>query len=192
MVIDVYNGKWGVPAKCGSRYFSKTVLLLNSHININYRVRFEDLNKLGLEAIIIRNPLSHLESALQTEIMECWDDLDNIKKILLKFSDMRFGGTHFHPQFCKKIYDVWYNGGLRIVDLSKLSEFMEKILKTIPYNPNEYDFHTESNYKSKKEVWDRCVELYPDLMNDIIEFVKIDTKYYHALLNGDRNMLKML
>ena len=192
MVIDVYNGKWGVPAKCGSRYFSKTELLTNWEIPTLYREKFEDLNKLGLEAIIIRNPLSHLESALQTEIMECWDDLDNIKRILLKFSDIQFGGTHFHPQFCKKIYDVWYNGGLRIVDLSKLSEFMEEILQHIPYNPKEFDFHAEPTYKSKKEVWDRCVELYPDLMNDIIEFVKIDTKYYHALLNGDRNMLKML
>ncbi len=192
MVIDVYNGKWGVPAKCGSRYFSKTELLTNWEIPTLYREKFEDLNKLGLEVIIIRNPLSHLESALQTEVMECWDDSDKILKILLKFSDIQFGGTHYHPQFCKKIYDVWYNSELRIVDLSNLSEFMEEILQHIPYNPAEFDFHTTPTYKSKKEVWDKCVDLYPELMDELLEWVKIDTKYYNALLNGDRRMLKIL
>ena len=192
MVIDVYNGKWGVPAKCGSRYFSKTELLTNWEIPTLYREKFEDLNKLGLEAIIIRNPLSHLESALQTEIMECWDDSDNIKKILLKFSDIQFGGTHYHPHFCEKIYYIWYNSELRIVDLSNLSRFMEEILKTIPYNQNEYDFHTEPNYKSKKEVWNKCVDLFPELMDKLIRYTQSDMKYYNALLNKDKSLIKII
>ena len=192
MVIDVYNGYIGVPAKCGSRYFAKTELITKWETPTLLRKKFEDLSKLGLKVIIIRNPLSHLESALQTEVMECWNDTDKIKKILLSFSDMRLGGTHFHPQFCQRIYNIWYRDGLRIVDLSKLSEFMEEILETIPYKPSDFDFHNDSFYKSKKEVWNKCMELYPELMNELIGYTKIDTKYYNALLNGDKNIVKLI
>ncbi len=192
MVIDIYNGKWGVPGKCGSRFFAKTELLTNWEIPTKYRENINDLPNMGLSAIVIRKPISHLESALQTEIMECWDNPIEIEKILLGFSNIDYGGLHFHPQFCKKVYNVWSKGGLRIVDLSKLSEFMEEILQHIPYDSKDYDFHNEPKYKTKKEIWDRCVELYPELMDKLVEYTNDDTKYYEALLNGDKSLLKII
>ena len=192
MVIDVYNGKWGIPGKCGSRYFAKTELITNWEIPTKYRVSIDDLKHLRLEAIVIRNPMSHLKSALQTEVMECFNDVDKIYHILQTFTNMQYGGTHFHPQFCNMIYKIWYQNDLRIIDLSKLSEFMKEILQEIPYNSIDYDFHNETTYKTKEEVWNKCIELYPDLMNNLIEFINIDTKYYNALLNGDRKLFKII
>lgn len=195
MVLDIYNGVYGVPAKCGSRYWAKTLQFNKWDIPV---VRSSFIEFFGgetkFEWIMIRNPLSHLESALQTEIMECFNDTDKIKSVLLSFCDLYDGGTHFNPEFCQRIYVVWYKSKykLGIVDLSNLTEFLNGIGFDIPYKTEEYDFKWDERWVSKESVWNKCVELYPDLMDKLVNYTNIDTKYYHALLNGDRSLIKIL
>ena len=195
MVVDIYNGIYGVPGKCGSRYWSETDKLGKWKTPTILRVDFKDLysHKLSLEWMVIRNPLSHLESALQTEVMECFDDSDKIFRILKSFVEVNNGGTHFHPHFCKLVYSMWCNNGfnLKIIELGSLTEFLKTIGFDIPYNSKNYDFHNDTLYKSKSEIWNRCVDLYPDLMNELINYTTNDIKYYNALLNGDMSLVKL-
>jgi hypothetical protein len=191
MVVDVYYGKIGVPAKCGSRYFDKTTPFWGNGIRINFE-QFYNRN-VKLEWIIIRNPLTHLKSALQTEVMECIDDDNKIEKILNSFVS-HSGGTHFHPKFCQNIYKVWYKTKfeLKIVDLSNLSQFIEEQLHNIPYNSNEYDFTREETYKTKDVIWERCISLNPTLMDKLIQYTTIDIKYYNALINKDNSLIELI
>jgi hypothetical protein len=150
--------------------------------------------KFSLDYIVIRNPLSHLKSALKTEVMECFNDELKIKKILNTFIDTEWGGAHFHPRFCQIVYNISYKNkwNLEIVDLSNLSEFIEKKLHYIEFNESDYDFHNDPTFKTKEDVWNRCVSLYPDLMNKLVKFTTNDIKYYNALLNGDKSLIRLI
>lgn len=196
MVIDIYDGKYGVPGKCGSRYWAKTELSGVWTVPTIYRADFRDFyyRKIRLDWMVVRPPLAHLKSALQTEIMECFDDSESIFRILKKFALLEWGGTHFHPEFCKRTYQIWYRTGFRlgIVDLKDLTQFLSGLGFDIPYNESEYNFETHPLYKSKEEVWNKCMELYPDELNHLVELAKMDTDYYHALLNKDKGMYKIL
>jgi hypothetical protein len=193
MVIDVYCGNIGVPGKCGSRYFTNTIPFWGEP---EYRKSFKDFynGMYNLDYIIIRNPFEHLKSGLKTEVMECFDDELKIKKILNQFINTDIGGTHFHPHFCKRIYSICYKSKwkLKIVDLSNLSKFIEEKLHRIEFNENDYDFHKDPTFKTKEQVWGRCMDLYPDLMNKLVEFTNFDIKYYHALLNDNRDLIKLI
>ncbi len=192
MVVDLYKNEYVVPAKCGSRYFWKTV----DYWGEPQRIFFKDImdNKVEFKHIVVRNPLSHLKSGLQTEVMECFDDPVWIKKILLSFTDTNFGGAHFHPRLCQNIYKMKSTGGFKInvVDLSNLTEFMKNELFEIPYDETEFDFHWDSRYVSKETVWERCYSLYPEIMDVLVEFAEIDTNYYNRLLNKDESLSKLI
>lgn len=192
MVLNVYKGIYGVPAKCGSRFFCKTTPVWGEPVSHSFRPFY--LREFTLEWIIIRNPLEHLKSALQTEVMECFNDSEKIYKILTSYIEELNGGSHFHPLFCQKIYEVWYKTGfkLKVVDLSNLSEFMDEIFGHIPYNKDEFNFTWDKRYVSKEVVWDKCVELYPDLMNRLVDYTTKDIKYYNALLNRDKSLVKLV
>lgn len=192
MVMDVYN-RIGVPAKCGSRYFDKTTPIFGFPQRLSFREFF--LIEIHLDWIIIRNPMEHLKSALQTEIMNCFNDVNGIREILESFLNLYDGGTHFYPQFCQKIYEVWYKTGfkLKVVDLSNLSDFLNNEFGIdIPYHPEEFSFVYEDNYVPKDIVWDKCISGFPELMNKLIDYAKNDLQYYQALLNGDRKLVKIL
>jgi len=192
MVIDVYKGIYGVPTKCGSRFFLKAAPYLGEPERRSFREFYS--KKFTLEWIVIRNPLEHLKSALQTEVMECFDDDSAILQILQSFQDSYNGGSHFYPQFCQKIYEVWYKNRykLKVIDLSQLSKFMEEILHHIPYDETEFDFHWSTNYKTKNEIWDRCIKLDKKSMETLIQYATNDVEYYNALLNKDDSFVKWI
>ena len=196
MVIDIYNGMYGVPGKCGSRYWSKTDLLNKWDIPTILRADFDDVyrGKIKLDYIIIRNPLSHLKAGLQTEIMDCFDDVDGIGNILKRFTDIKNGGGHFHPRFCQQVYKLWHtsNFKLKVVDLNDLTDFLKSIGFDIPYDSRDFGFIEEPNYKSKTEIWYRCVELYPDMINQLVKYTEVDLKYYNGLLSQDKSLIKSI
>ena len=190
MVIDVYKNGLGVPGKCGSRYFWRA----KGIIGLGERRLMNDLINEGIKLnyIIVRNPLSHLESALQTELMECFDNEEKILKILKSFLDTEWGGSHYHPQFCQKIYKhFWNDGKLEVIDLEDSTMFLKKLLNgiTIKFDKTDYDFHDDNRYITKQQSWDRCMELYPDLMDRLIKYTEEDTKWYNMLLGINNNLI---
>ena len=197
MVLDIYDKNIGVPGKCGSRFLTKTVPYWGEY---EFRKSFIDFynGKHHLEHIIIRNPLSHLKSALKTEILSIFDDRIKIGIILNSFCVENEGGTHFIPNFCQMVYEKWKESEwkLNVVDLSNLSKFIEEKLHNIEFNKTDYDFHDDPNiklgiyeYKDKEEIWNRCVEFFPNKIKRLIEFTTEDIKWYDALLNNDRTLI---
>jgi len=151
----------------------------------------------------VRLPLEDPQAALkiiQQAIAEDWwsQRIDIIKqmkeKILNEFTNIVYGGTHFHPRFCQIVYNISYKSkwNLEVVDLSNLSEFIEEKLHRIEFNKNDYDFHNDPTFKTKEDVWDRCISLYPDLMNKLVELTKKDILYYDALLGGNKNFINLI
>jgi hypothetical protein len=196
MVIDIYNGMYGVPGKCGSRYWSKTELFNKWDVPTVLRASFDDVysGKIKLDYIIIRNPLSYLKAGLQTEVMNCFDDVDEIGNILKRFTNTEDGGSHFHPKFCERVYKLWHtsNFKLKVVDLNDLTDFLKSIGFHIPYDSRDFDFVDEPNYKSKTEIWYRCLELYPSMISELVKYTEVDLKYYRALLDGNKNLIKFI
>ena len=190
MKIRIYCGNIGVPPKCGSRFFKEN---LNNYWGEPKELSFNDKNY-NLDYIIIRNPLSHLKSALKTEILPFFDNRIEISMILHSFSTETWGGTHFNPNFCQIVYNKWKQSKwkLKVVDLSNLSKFVEEKLHHIEFDESLYDFHEGFNlnigYKNKEEIWDRCIELFPNKMKRLIEYATEDLKWYDALLNDDRTL----
>jgi len=192
MDIHIYCGNIGVPLKCGSRFLQKTI----PYWGEPKKISFNDDNY-DLDYIIIRNPLSHLKSALKTEVLECFNDKYKICKILNTFSVQNRGGNHFNPNFCEMVYNKWKQSEwkLNVIDLSNLSKFINEKLHEIKFNESEYDFHDGQSidlsvwgYKSKEEIWNRCMELFPYKMKRLIDYTTEDIKWYNALLNNDRTL----
>jgi hypothetical protein len=109
-----------------------------------------------------------------------------------------WGGTHFVPNFCEMIYNKWKQSGwkLNVIDLSDLSKFIEQELHHFEFNKTDYDFHDDINiklgvyeYKDKEEIWNKCVELFPNKMKRLIEYTNEDVKWYDAILNNDRTLI---
>jgi hypothetical protein len=193
MKIRIYCGNIGVPPKCGSRFFSEN---LNDYWGEPEELSFNDKN-CNLDYIIIRNPLSHLKSALKTEILPFFDDKIKIGMVLNTFSIINWGGVHFNPNFCQMVYNKWKESEwkLKVIDLSNLSKFIEEKLHHIKFDESLYDFHNGGGinlsimgYKDKEETWDRCFEFYPNKMKKLVEYVTEDLKWYDALLNNDRTL----
>jgi hypothetical protein len=192
MVLDIYNTNIGVPPKCGSRFFSKTIPYWGEPEKRN----FNDVDY-NLDYIIVRNPLSHLKSALKTEILPYFNDKIKIGMILNTFSIENYGGIHFNPNFCQMVYYKWKKSEwkLKIIEILNLSKFIEEKLHHIEFNESDYDFHSgheiklsDAGYKNKQEIWDKCVELYPNKIKRLLDFTTEDTKWYNALLNNDRTL----
>ncbi len=190
MKIRIYCGNIGVPPKCGSRFFYEN---LNDYWGEPEELSFNDQNY-NLDYIIIRNPLSHLKSALKTEILPFFDDRIKISVVLNSFLIKTWGGTHFNPNFCQIVYNKWKQSEwkLKVIDLLNLSKFIEEKLHYIKFDESRYDFHEGLNltngYKNKEEIWDRCFELFPNKMKRLVEYATEDLKWYNALLNDNRTL----
>jgi hypothetical protein len=126
--------------------------------------------------------------------MDYFDDVDMIEFILKRFSNPKTGGAHFHPLFCKRVYNLYCRSNFRlgIVDLNDLTNFLKSIGFDIPYDSKDFDFLSLPNYKSKTESSYRCVDLYPDMMTELVNYTQADMKYYNALLSQDKSLIKYI
>ena len=192
MNINIYRGNIGVVPKCGSRFFNKTIPFWGEPEKTNF-----NNSNYNLDYIIIRNPLSHLKSALKTEILPYFNDKIKMGMVLNTFCIENYGGVHFNPNFCQMVYHKWKKSEwkLKIIDLLNLSKFIEEKLHHIDFNESDYDFHngdeinlSDAGYKNKQEIWNKCVELFPNKIKRLLDFTTEDTKWYNALLNNDRTL----
>lgn len=198
MVIEIFNGEIGVPAKCGTRFFSKTkkspertegywtreFLGLPNQF-AEYRIPTEEAKWKKLKYFIVRDPFEHLKSALHTDLVICWDDLDKVKSILDTYMN-EYGDTHYNPVLYKSVFDLFKEWKMKVkcIDISGVSEFLKERGFDIPYIKEEYAFKHNPNWKSKEE----CVEIvqtnFPDEWNTLVKFCNRDREYYEYLILG--------
>lgn len=204
MDISIYHKKWIVPAKCGSRYLDKAFDITeqdnfgfggihnegqigvwrNSILNSPHKKIAAQSDKifqfwiLPITHIVLRNPLSHLLSALHTDL---WGHLDEptraiglvkgnpeLEGILLKYTST--GTGHWSPHLYYNVYMLLQKRpDIQIVPLDKLSELVESIGLKMDYVPDEYNFANmgiEREYiinwvkTEHPSIWKRIWELY--------------------------------
>ncbi len=180
MVIEIYNGWLAAPVKCGSRYLAKLNMdIVRSDVNGLRKVKENPF--LELESFIIRNPIEHLYSALHTECLPIWDNPIEIKRVLDSFLEPYTGGTHYHMELYKRIYDFWCERkySFEFVELTRLTYTLEKRGYHYPYYPDDYTFgYYDDKWKSKDEVFDIVKKLFPKELDTLIGYAHTDLGYY--------------
>ena len=218
MDVSIYHKKWIIPAKCGSRYLDKAFgvteqdnfgfsgihnkiqmnVWRNSILNSPYTKIAAQSDKifqfwiLPITHIVLRNPLSHLFSALHTDL---WGHLDEpiraiglvkgnrgLEEILLKYTTT--GTGHWSPHLHYNVYMLLQKRpDIQIVPLNKLSELVESVGLKMDYVPDEYNFSkmefsrediinwVKTEYPS---IWKRIWELYE---SDAVWMNKIGEKW---------------
>ena len=214
MDISIYHKKWIVPAKCGSRYLDKAFgvtkqnnvgfsgignvkqmgvwrnsVLDSPHIKIAAQSHnIFQFWVLPITHIVLRNPLSHLLSALHTDL---WGHLDepiraiglvkgnlHLEEILLKYT--KDGTGHWSPHLYYNLYMLSQKRpDIQIVPLNKLSEFLESVGLEEEYVPDEYNF---ANMGIEREYIINWVKMeYPSIWKRIWELYESDAVWVNRI-----------
>lgn len=174
MYFKIYNNETIIaPSKCGTRFLDKTFPNDSEGIdirNINVPLWMRLPN---LKAIIVREPLQHLESAVHTEILTRYYndeerdttqplDVDTIidrfcydwKGELYQKENMRSSKRYFLETtlWAYNLYEIMYKIWIRnprsidVISLKELSSYLNTIgIETPEYDNKDYDF-TASEY----------------------------------------------
>jgi len=181
MVIEVYDDWLAAPLKCGTRYLSKlNMKIVRSGVNaLNSRQVTNPFMK--LEYFVIRNPIEHLESALHTECLPHIDNFTEIRRVLDTFNEDYEGGTHYHMELYKKVYDFWCQRkySFEFVELTRLTYTMSDKGYHIPFYPDEYNFgYYGEKWKSKEAVSEIIKNEFREDWDKLMDCAKNDLHYY--------------
>lgn len=185
MMVFSFDNKIIAPLKCGTRYL-RSLDLSPFPIYINEK-DWTKAYENEWELIVLRDPLSHLKSALKTEILNMLNGHDlwfglTIEKILDRFIEEN-GCDHWSGNLYKKIYELWTHQNMmpKIIHLDDLSYFMSIRDINIPFIKEKYDFSNFEITKTKEEIFNMVKEEYPSHFNKLIDLMQKDSKYYENL-----------
>lgn len=214
MDISIYHKKWIVPAKCGSRYLDKAFGVTKQYnvavSGIKNEIQLDNWRNLALNSshtkivaqsdnifqfwilpithIVLRNPLSHLLSALHTDL---WGHLDEptraiglvkgnrgLEEILLKYTTT--GTGHWSPNLYYNVYMLLQKRpDIQIVPLNKLSELVESVGLQMDYVPDEYDFSKME--VSREDIINWVKTEYPSIWKRIWELYESDAVWVNRV-----------
>jgi len=190
MVVKIYDNTILTPVKCGTRYLDK--ILENRRV---YSEHEKYLKFPKVKYIIVREPLSHLISALHTETLE-WinvytDENDFYHQIGDFISD--YGATHWCVPFYEYFYYYRnkYGNDIKVVKLENLTELTKELGYNIEYIPEEYHFKKYKKWWSKEDLFEMLKNMYPNEINFLLDKVKIQTEYYNKLINNEIDNTKI-
>jgi hypothetical protein len=181
MIIEIFDGWLAAPLKCGTRYLSKLNMNLVRTDSYGMTWRMKDTPFSNLEVFIIRNPIEHLYSALHTECLPVIDNLIEVKSVVDSFIEPKVGGTHYHMELYKRIYDFWCyrNYSFEFVELTRLSYTMEDRGYHYPYYPDDYTFgYFGDKWKSKEEVVDIIKTNFQTEWDILLKAAHTDLRFY--------------
>jgi hypothetical protein len=216
MDLTLYNKSWLVPAKCGTRHIDLllgTTIQLNTHFpslltnealiewdkfisdptnHIKMMIPSENLFQywqLPITHIVLRDPISLLESALHTDLSGHHTTLikagggfiatnRGLKEWLLEYTS--FGTGHWSPTLYK---GIWYLLQIRpdigIVPLANLSEFLAGNDIVGEYIPSEYNFSNKG--LSRKDIIRSVKEVFPEIWSIIQTRISEEMRYYEYI-----------
>jgi hypothetical protein len=160
--------------KCGTKFLDNIYNKTNENIHIN----FYNLFKSEIDYIILRDPLSHLISAIN-ETLKYEDNLKNNLESLLFGNNIHYNINHYR---LLELYTK-LKPNKTIILLENLSNFLqlEKKIKKIP---------STVNYKTVK-IYDieKIKEEEPYLINLLLKNLYFEISSYKNILN-DNNVYK--
>jgi len=221
MDLTLYNKSWLVPAKCGSRHIDLllgTTTQLNTQFprnpNPKYLAEWDDFitnppnhvkmmipsehllhyYPLPITHIVLRDPMSLLESALHTDLSGHHTRLIKdgggfvatnmaLKEWLLEYTS--FGTGHWSPTLYK---GIWYLLQIRpdigIVPLMDLSEFLTGNDIIGEYTPSDYNFSKQG--PSRKDIIRSVKEVFPEIWSIIQTRLSEEMDYYEYICERKR------
>jgi hypothetical protein len=223
MDIAIYCGKWILPAKNGTRYldkiFNPKTLRFKTQGNLEgflsdskngnefkskYVINSKELYMLSqtnVTHLFLRDPYSHLESAIYTDL---WGHtsiedkkygLSKNNTNLLKSIDLYSsnGTGHWVCNLYQSLFELLKKKpDIIVLPLSELTPFMESMGYYEKYNPTDYNFKELTsdeinliNNISRKEVIDWLQLFHPHIWSSIIELLQKDIPYYNKIIKGD-------
>ena len=184
MVIKIYNDTILAPVKCGSRYLDK--IWEDKRIWFGHQ-RYLSFPKVNY--IVVREPMSHLISALHTETLE-WinvytDENDFFHQLKEFISDE--GATHWSPKLYEYLYYYRNKHGkdIEVVKLEDLTKLLKNLGHDVEYIPEEYHFKKYKKWWPKEELFDMLKHMYPIEIDLLLNKVQIQTEYYNKLINNE-------
>lgn len=184
MVIKIYNDTILTPVKCGTRYLDKIWEDKRVYSGHEKYLKFPKV-----KYIIVREPMSHLISALHTETLEWinrYTDKDDFYHQLGEFISEQ-GATHWCFPFYEYLYYYRNKHGkdIEVVKLENLTELLKKLGHNIEYTAEEYSFKNYEKWWTKEELFQILKDRYPKEINLLIKKVKVQTEYYNKLINNE-------
>lgn len=185
MKIYIYKNRIASPNKCGTRFLSE--IDDNTRTIINHYDIFKYDN---FDAIVIRNPLEHFKSALHTEVL-------NISNVNYNEDYTHLINSYLTPigsaHWSYELYEVIYQYYTTKKDLSiiRLQDLSYAIFEKNTFNPENYSFQNQfNNWKSKDEVFENFLKLFPNEMSLIMKKINQYEKFYTYLENKSINFHK--
>jgi hypothetical protein len=190
MVVKIYNNTILTPVKCGTRYLDK--VWEDKRISSGHQ---KYLKFPKVKYIVVREPLSHLISALHTETIEwinVYTNEDDFYHQLGEFISEE-GATHWCVPFYEYFYYYRnkYGNDIEVVKLENLTELIKELGYNVEYTPEEYHFKKYKKWWSKEELFEMLKNMYPNEINFLINKVKIQTEYYNKLINNEIDSTKI-
>ena len=177
------------PLKCGTRYL-RSLGLQNDHIHLTNEDWYRAYQT-NWEIIVLRNPMEHLKSALQTELLNLYNQHNlwsgmTTESVLDRFIS-ELGCDHWSGYLYKTIYELWIHQSKipKIVDLNDISYFISNMGYHIPYIKNKYDFTNSKIWMSKTDIFKMIETDYNWHYNKILKLYNID-KYYYDKFNFEK------
>ena len=197
MDFHIVNNEILVPVKCGTTYLES--IYPGNFISIGLYSHLYNFK--GISAIIIREPLEHLQSALHTELLR-WYKLHPSEKLsaetaiplinnFITNESNPFGTTHWDINYYEHIYKVWKQNKntIKIIHVSNLTDFIQqKYGINIPHNKFSYgipasDTGFRYRYTTKQKLSKWIEETLPELWNEVVKDLPKAEKFYNHLIN---------
>lgn len=202
MNIIIYNQKWLVPHKCGTRYldaiFGVSIIVEEVDDKVKSLVDSAGLSPLfdmkSISHLVIREPLSMFESAIHTDILSTGQkgkEIDESKmkemeRMLLNY--IEWGSAHWSPHLFFDLYHfLRIRPDIKIVPLPNLTNFVYSEIGARKYAfPSAYNFQSHIMFKrqySRESILKFVQENFTVLWNRIKELYEIDKVWYDKIMN---------
>jgi len=198
MQFKIFKNEILTPLKCGSTYME--MVYPDNIIEINYDTlpQYKDVT-----AIIIREPLEHLQSALHTEILMWYVlnpgeslSIDTATPLIKNFINTDLnprGTTHWDVNYYEYLYKFWKQNRntIKVVNVSNLSPFLkenydvdlvhDKFSYGIPAHASQFKYA----YTTKQTLAKWIEETLPELWDALIKELPKADKFYNLLIKGE-------
>jgi hypothetical protein len=185
MMMICINNEIIAPLKCGTRYLRS--LGLSQYSIYANDTDWHRVYETNWKFIILRNPLDHLKSALQTELLNLynghslWNGMTT-ESVLDRFIS-EDGCDHWSGNMYKMIYDLWIlqNKQSKIINLNDMSYFISNMGYYIPFIEKRYNFSKFKIWMSKNDIFKMIEEKYNTHYIELINLNNSDIYYYNQL-----------
>jgi hypothetical protein len=162
MTINIFQEKYLVHPKCGSRFFDEHWGDTRKFIDLFELKDSKFADK--IEFIVLREPIEFMKSAVHTEFINFWNGCSEKKGNIIETDIFNYiskedSQSHWHCHIFRELYlfILKFKKPPTIIMLNDLNHFVKNELKethSTNFTKTKYDFSQFKIYMSKDDLWD--------------------------------------